>query len=182
MSRQALGPTQPHVVCTRDSFPGVKASGEWSWLLSSIYVVPRLRNSHYPCLPSWRIQGQHYLYATLKIKWEIIMFFNVDHLFHPNIISHRNLSTLMQLSHIDICGLLGYYAVSCGNCSPTFRDNVSVPSSRVNGQDVMNASVCSGIMLKRNGTAVVPSRLAYLYDVRDLMLRIGTGSGLLWVR
>ena len=85
----------------------------------------------------------------------------------------------MNNCHTEICGLLVHYAASCGNCSPTFRDNVSVPSSRVNGQDVMNASVCSGIMLKRNGTAVLPSRLAYLYDVRDLMLRIGTGGGLL---
>jgi hypothetical protein len=31
----------------------------------------------------------------------------------------------------EICGLLGYYAASFGNCLPTFRDNVSVPSSRV---------------------------------------------------
>jgi hypothetical protein len=31
----------------------------------------------------------------------------------------------------EICGLIGYYAASCGNCLPTFRDNVSVPSSRV---------------------------------------------------
>jgi hypothetical protein len=30
-----------------------------------------------------------------------------------------------------ICALLGYYAASNGNPSPTFRDNVSVPSSRV---------------------------------------------------
>jgi hypothetical protein len=29
------------------------------------------------------------------------------------------------------CALLGYYAATCGNCLPTFRDNVSVPSSRV---------------------------------------------------
>jgi hypothetical protein len=31
----------------------------------------------------------------------------------------------------EICALLGYYPASCGNCLPTFRDNVSVPSSRV---------------------------------------------------
>jgi hypothetical protein len=31
----------------------------------------------------------------------------------------------------EICGLLWYYAASCGNCLPTFRNNVSVPSSRV---------------------------------------------------
>jgi hypothetical protein len=29
------------------------------------------------------------------------------------------------------CVLLGYYAASCGNCLPTFRDNVSLTSSRV---------------------------------------------------
>jgi hypothetical protein len=29
----------------------------------------------------------------------------------------------------EICALLGYYAASCGNCLPTFRDKVSVPSS-----------------------------------------------------
>jgi hypothetical protein len=32
---------------------------------------------------------------------------------------------------IEICGLLWYYAASCGNCLPTFRDNLSVTSSRV---------------------------------------------------
>jgi hypothetical protein len=32
---------------------------------------------------------------------------------------------------IEICALLGYYASSCGDCLPTCRDNVSVPSSRV---------------------------------------------------
>jgi hypothetical protein len=31
----------------------------------------------------------------------------------------------------EICALLGYYAAPSGNPSPTFRDNVSVPSSRV---------------------------------------------------
>jgi hypothetical protein len=29
----------------------------------------------------------------------------------------------------EICALLGYYAASNGNHLPTFRDNVSVPSS-----------------------------------------------------
>jgi hypothetical protein len=29
----------------------------------------------------------------------------------------------------DIWALVGYYAVSCGNCLPTFRYNVSVQSS-----------------------------------------------------
>ena len=39
----------------------------------------------------------------------------------------------------EICAFLGYYAVSCGNCLPTFRENVSVPLSRVkNPRDLIN--------------------------------------------
>jgi hypothetical protein len=30
---------------------------------------------------------------------------------------------------VEICALLRYYVASGGNCLPTFRDNVSVPSS-----------------------------------------------------
>jgi hypothetical protein len=38
----------------------------------------------------------------------------------------------------EIWGLLGYYAASYGNCLPTFRDNVSIPSSRVKSPSVVN--------------------------------------------
>jgi hypothetical protein len=31
----------------------------------------------------------------------------------------------------EICGHLGYYTVLSGSCVPTFRDNLSVPSSRI---------------------------------------------------
>jgi hypothetical protein len=31
----------------------------------------------------------------------------------------------------EIGAVLGYYAASCGNCLPKFRDNVSFPFSRV---------------------------------------------------
>jgi hypothetical protein len=31
---------------------------------------------------------------------------------------------------VEICAVLGYYAASCGNSLPTFRGNVSVPSSK----------------------------------------------------
>jgi hypothetical protein len=31
----------------------------------------------------------------------------------------------------EICAPPGYYTASCGNCLPTFRDNVSAPCSRV---------------------------------------------------
>jgi hypothetical protein len=34
----------------------------------------------------------------------------------------------------DICAFPEYYPASCGNCLPTFRDNASVTSSRVNSQ------------------------------------------------
>jgi hypothetical protein len=34
-------------------------------------------------------------------------------------------------TRVEFCALLGYNAASCGNCLPTFRDNVSVPFSRV---------------------------------------------------
>jgi hypothetical protein len=46
-------------------------------------------------------------------------------------------------SIIEICGLLGYYTASCGNYLPTFRDNVSVPSSRVKIPS-RKASLCAG--------------------------------------
>jgi hypothetical protein len=36
---------------------------------------------------------------------------------------------------VEICALLGYYAMSCRNCLPTFQDNVSVPSSGVRAQE-----------------------------------------------
>jgi hypothetical protein len=37
----------------------------------------------------------------------------------------------LKTLHRTICAVLGHYAASCGNCLPTFRDNVSVPSSTV---------------------------------------------------
>ena len=36
----------------------------------------------------------------------------------------------------EICALLGYYAASCGHCLPTFRDNISVPSSRIRKSNI----------------------------------------------
>ena len=38
---------------------------------------------------------------------------------------------IIKTDHDEICTLLGYYAASNGNPLPTFRDNVSVPSSSV---------------------------------------------------
>jgi hypothetical protein len=36
-------------------------------------------------------------------------------------------SYIKMFQRAEIYGLLGCYAASCGNCVPTFRDNVSVP-------------------------------------------------------
>jgi hypothetical protein len=38
----------------------------------------------------------------------------------------------------EICGLMGNYTASCGNYLLTFRDNVSVPSSRVKIPKLLN--------------------------------------------
>ena len=48
----------------------------------------------------------------------------------------------------EICGLLGYYAASCGNCLPTFQDNVSVTSSRVKSQQVKSPTRTLDLLTK----------------------------------
>jgi hypothetical protein len=45
-----------------------------------------------------------------------------------------------------ICGLLDNYTAPCGNYLPTFRDNVSVPSSRVKIPNLF------GILTREDGT------------------------------
>jgi hypothetical protein len=45
-----------------------------------------------------------------------------------------------------ICGLLGNYTASCGNYLPTFRYNVSVPSSQV------KIPSRKGILTRKDGT------------------------------
>jgi acetoacetate decarboxylase len=44
----------------------------------------------------------------------------------------------------DICVLPGYYAVSRGYPVPTFRDNLSVPSSRVKKSKKISGSLSMG--------------------------------------
>jgi hypothetical protein len=51
--------------------------------------------------------------------------------------------------HCDVaetCALLGYYVASCGNCLPAFRDNISVPSSRV------KSPIRKGFLTPEDGT------------------------------
>ena len=67
-------------------------------------------------------------------------------------------SSVTRISHVcdvrEICALLGYHVASCVNCLQTFRDNVSVPSSRVNSptrEDQksadFNVATCFGYVL-----------------------------------
>jgi hypothetical protein len=52
----------------------------------------------------------------------------------PNSRSTPTLISGLRCDVDEICYLLGYDAASCGNCLPTFRDDVSVPSSTVKVQ------------------------------------------------
>jgi hypothetical protein len=45
-------------------------------------------------------------------------------------------STLQLKYKLENCALLGYYTTSSGNFLPTFRDNISVPSSSVKKQKI----------------------------------------------
>ena len=46
----------------------------------------------------------------------------------------ENLCMMSGFHHVvdENCVLLGYYTASSGNCLMTYRDNLSVPSSRIN--------------------------------------------------
>jgi hypothetical protein len=48
----------------------------------------------------------------------------------------------------QICALLRYYAAYRGNSLWTFRDNLSVPSSRVRKSKKKNTTICCGISQK----------------------------------
>jgi hypothetical protein len=54
----------------------------------------------------------------------------INHTLNFHVIYKNKLRDVTLLFH-EICALLEYNAASSGNPLPTFRDNVSVPSSRV---------------------------------------------------
>jgi hypothetical protein len=68
-------------------------------------------------------------------NWKYVMYETALQAFHKCSTSVYNcFITLIPGFRRDvdvICGLLGNYTASCGNYLPTFRDKVSVPSSRV---------------------------------------------------
>jgi hypothetical protein len=42
-----------------------------------------------------------------------------------------NITIVQNSKSLEMCALFAYYAASNGNLLPTFRDNLSIPSSRV---------------------------------------------------
>jgi hypothetical protein len=89
-------------------------------LVWGIFYVTTWVAAHYRFLPSYLVS---WLLST-EIRRNIA---GVKFSFKrwPMVISgfHRDVD--------DICSIMGYYAASCRNCLPTFRDNVSVSSLRV---------------------------------------------------
>jgi hypothetical protein len=79
--------------------------------------------------------GRYIVITQVYFKW-ILIFFSFQHL---------TLISGFRRDVDEICGLLGYYAASCGNYLPTFRDNVSVLSSRVK-------SFLLGLLTRDDGT------------------------------
>jgi hypothetical protein len=55
------------------------------------------------------------------------------------------------------CALLGYYAASSDNCLPTFRDNLSVPSSKVKNLENGSHAEFFGPNALSNGDFFLPS-------------------------
>jgi hypothetical protein len=89
---------------------------------------------------------------------------------HANIYCRKNLISGFRRDFDEICPLLGCYAASCGNCLPTFRDNVSVPSSRVGSPET---SVNNYYTTPRNIPEERRSKIhRYLKDYRSLQNRI----------
>jgi hypothetical protein len=79
----------------------------------------------------------------------------------------------------DICDLLGYYAALCGSSVPTFRDNLSFPSSTVKKFLLTSAlaahesAACTYLFNKR----LDGPQLQYdTYPIRELTRRLGPFS------
>jgi hypothetical protein len=101
----------------------------------------------YKLWPAWflprRMSKLHSKWASIKFLWTSrsspcfsykARFADVKFLTkHRKVVRNTNLTLISGFRRDvdEICALLRYYATSCGNCLPTFRDNGSVPSSGV---------------------------------------------------
>jgi hypothetical protein len=72
---------------------------------------------------------------------------------------------LIMLLFLENCGLPGYYAASTGNYLPTFRYNLTVPSSRVNNlqrkPDIQIRSLCG----ERVGGDIIVCYIVFMLDI-----------------
>jgi hypothetical protein len=66
-SRPALGPTQPHPMGTRGSFPAGKAAGAWSWPLTSIQCRSQRMCGAIPPLPQYAFRAWHSVKAQVQL-------------------------------------------------------------------------------------------------------------------
>jgi hypothetical protein len=74
----------------------------------------------------WKVYALEHLHIN-QFNWAWNLCIN---LFSGNQ-CHYTLISGFRRDFDEICGFLGCYVASCGNCLPTFQDNVSVPSSLV---------------------------------------------------
>jgi hypothetical protein len=128
----------------RVSFPGVKRSGRGVDYPPSCSARVKERVQLYfysPSGPSWPVLGRALPLPVYK--------FALRHV--TNFMQHLQTSTVTELGKKspifmppkvcvvsgfrrdvdEICALLGYYAALSGGSVPRFRDNLSVPSSRI---------------------------------------------------
>jgi predicted outer membrane repeat protein len=92
------------------------------WL---IYAPPALTRNSLPCAFSAFTSYAFFCYRTLNNNSFLLHSINLL------VFEMRTEVASVWRDHNEICALLGYYAASCGNCIPIFRDNVSVSSSGV---------------------------------------------------
>ena len=73
---------------------------------------------------------------TLAIKWGTVKLEETENSTHVGFVVEEVPNLQCVISGFrrevgEVCALLGYYAASSGNSSPTFRHKLSSPSSRV---------------------------------------------------
>jgi len=82
-----------------------------------------------------------YVLSVPQYKYDVSVLQNLELVF-PCVISG------VRREVADNCALLGYYAASSGNFLTTFRDNLSVPSSRVKDPSGLGSlTLQNGILL-----------------------------------
>ena len=124
----------------------------------------------YPCFIFRKISGSNLILVTTL--WRISWFSSVP--------STKRKDTLISgfRCSVEICAHLGYYAASCGNCLPTFRDNESVPYSRVKR---IPFSPKIGLKFKEETTAMLHLEHSFVWCWNvDILVSRSEVSGKFW--